>query len=89
MADAYARVSGGIGVVENGTATLGGDTSSSNGGPVTVTTTGTITTEGNNSIGIIAQSVGGGGGVALSTGAAVTGTFKAGTGNGDAVTVNV
>ncbi len=72
--------------------TIGGSGGSSgNGGDVNVTVGAPITTHGNNAVGVIAQSVGGGGGILLTSGlsAGVTPTFSGGTGNGGNVTVNV
>jgi outer membrane autotransporter protein len=48
-----------------------------------------ITTSGTNAFGILAQSVGGGGGAVISTGDAVTPTFTMGFGNASKVTVNI
>jgi hypothetical protein len=61
-----------------------------NGGIVTVTNTGTITTTGKNAVAILAQSVGGGGGVLVTSGlGTVTPTYGTGDGYGSNVTVNV
>ncbi|MBD8891003.1 autotransporter outer membrane beta-barrel domain-containing protein [Roseibium litorale] len=73
----------------------GGGGSGSNGGTVTVNRGGEITTTGTHAIGILAQSVGGGGGIA-GTGELITGTelpvnvhlTDGGNGNGGAVTVS-
>ena len=84
-------IGGGGGLaVAAGTATLGGSPAGGgNGGKVTVTSNGAISTSGVNAIGILAQSVGGGGGAVLSTGDAVTANFLKGNGNAGAVTVTV
>ncbi|MEO6787472.1 MAG: autotransporter outer membrane beta-barrel domain-containing protein [Chthoniobacteraceae bacterium] len=59
------------------------------GGAVTVTNTGSITVNGNNSIGIFAQSVGGGGGMVMpGSGATSVVSESGGTGNGGVVTIN-
>ena len=59
------------------------------GGDVTVTNTGSIVINGNNSIGIFAQSVGGGGGmVAPGGGATSVTTQSGGTGDGGVVTID-
>lgn len=62
---------GGVGEADYyGKITMGGDaTSGGNGGTVTVDVSGTITTTGGAAHGILAQSVGGGGGIGGSTGA--------------------
>jgi hypothetical protein len=52
------------GAVSSATVSVGGSAASGNGGDVSVTNAGQITIEGNNSIAILAQSVGGGGGTA-------------------------
>ena len=69
--------------------TLGGATGADGkGGDVTVTNNGTITINGNNSVGIFAQSVGGGGGLVQPGGGASALTLATGnTGNGGTVTV--
>ena len=72
--------------------TIGGSGGASgNGGDVSVTVSAPITTYGKNSIGVIAQSVGGGGGILLTSGmlGGVTPTFTGGNGNGGSVTVDV
>lgn len=72
--------------------TIGGSGGASgNGGDVSVTVSAPITTYGKNSVGVIAQSVGGGGGILLTSGmlGGVTPTFTAGNGNGGSVTVDV
>jgi uncharacterized protein with beta-barrel porin domain len=81
---------GGLAVSSGGAATLGGAPSGAlSGGAVTVTSSGRISTTGDNAFGILAQSVGGGGGAVLSTGNSVTPTFVAGNGSSEAVTVTV
>ncbi|VCU70690.1 Autotransporter beta-domain protein [Pigmentiphaga humi] len=83
-------VAGGGGLAyASGSATLGGAPSGSNAGAVLVNSNAAISTSGVNAFGILAQSVGGGGGAVISTGGAVAPTFKAGSGNASAVTVNV
>ena len=72
--------------------TIGGSgNASGNGGEVKVAVTGAITTHGKNSVGVIAQSVGGGGGILLTSGLTgeVKPSFTAGTGKGGNVTVDV
>ncbi|MPS50105.1 autotransporter outer membrane beta-barrel domain-containing protein [Alcaligenaceae bacterium SAGV3] len=82
-----------------GSATLGGSTSGSNGAAVNVCNSfsngncagngaigGSITTWGDASIGLLAQSIGGGGGAVLASGNAVSANFKHGIGYGGAVT---
>ena len=67
-----------------------GGTSSGNGAAVSVTSSAPIMTSGQNAIGILAQSVGGGGGLLLNPGSgAVTASTVTGTGNGGNVTVAV
>lgn len=72
---------------------LGGQGSTGNGGPVTVTEDGSITTTGANAFGIIAQSIGGGGGLVASSGSfaqpvTIQGaTLGGGNGDGGAVSV--
>ncbi|WP_171878151.1 hypothetical protein [Mesorhizobium loti] len=68
---------------------IGGDTGAEGkGGAVTVSNTGSITINGDNSIGIFAQSVGGGGGlVKAGGGAGAVESQSGGTGNGGIVTV--
>ncbi|HWB50662.1 MAG TPA: hypothetical protein VG651_16255 [Stellaceae bacterium] len=61
---------------------------SGNAGAVNVTVGGPITTSGAGAVGVVAQSVGGGGGIALSSGA-LTPSFVKGNGNGGNVTVTV
>jgi uncharacterized protein with beta-barrel porin domain len=76
----------------NGTnVTMGGVTSAvGHGGNVVVTNNSEIRTSGANSVGILAQSVGGGGGVIMMSGAGtISPTWAAGKGNGGSVTVNV
>ena len=59
------------------------------GGDVTVNNTGSIVINGDNSIGIFAQSVGGGGGIVAPGGGATSVTTEAGgTGNGGTVTID-
>ena len=67
-----------------------------NGGAVDVTVAGRVQTRGNGAIGVLAQSIGGGGGIAGDSSAAQYGTgmignagLTASTGNGGAVNVNV
>ena len=68
----------------------GSSQSSGNGGEVNVTVSAPITTYGNGSVGVIAQSVGGGGGILATSGiSGITPTFVGGSGNGGSVTVNV
>lgn len=68
----------------------GSSQSSGNGGEVNVTVSAPITTYGNGSVGVIAQSVGGGGGILATSGiSGITPTFVGGTGNGGNVTVYV
>ncbi|MGL4543597.1 MAG: hypothetical protein ACRCUI_13920, partial [Polymorphobacter sp.] len=66
-----------------------GGAAPANGGSVTLTMDSAVTTTGARSIGVLAQSVGGGGGVALSASDPLTGMFAAGNGDGGAVVVNV
>jgi hypothetical protein len=64
--------------------------SNGNGGAVTVTNNSTISTSGANAVGILAQSVGGGGGAFVTSGlGTIRPTYNAGEGYGGAVTVNV
>ncbi|MCD8515782.1 MAG: autotransporter outer membrane beta-barrel domain-containing protein [Burkholderiaceae bacterium] len=64
--------------------------SSGDGGDVTVTVSGSVTTTGTNAIGVFAQSVGGGGGAFMSVGLGeLTPNFSAGEGDGGDVTVNI
>lgn len=64
--------------------------SSGDGGDVTVTVGGSVTTTGRNAIGVFAQSVGGGGGAFVSVGLGeLTPGFSAGDGDGGDVTVNI
>jgi len=79
-------------LVVNSNVNIGGvGSNSGNGGNVKVDVNAPITTYGNNSIGVIAQSVGGGGGILLTSGLKdlITPTFTAGVGSGGSVTVNV
>lgn len=63
--------------------------SNGNGGAVTVTTNSSVSATGANAIGILAQSVGGGGGAFVTSGVGtITPTYNAGTGYGGAVTIN-
>jgi hypothetical protein len=85
-------IGGGGGLVTmNGMPQFGGTTTSgSNASTVTVNTNGTIVTNGNAAPGVIATSIGGGGGVAiLSDSALEYVTSLKGRGNGGNVTVNV
>jgi hypothetical protein len=64
--------------------------SSGDGGDVTVTVGGSVTTTGTNAIGVFAQSVGGGGGAFMSVGLGeLTPNFSAGDGDGGDVTVTI
>ncbi|MDO9025920.1 MAG: hypothetical protein Q7U61_15045, partial [Zwartia sp.] len=64
--------------------------SSGDGGDVTVTIGGAVTTTGTSSVGVFAQSVGGGGGAFTSVGSGqLTPGFSAGDGDGGNVTVNI
>lgn len=69
----------------------GSGSNGGNGGNVRVDVNAPITTNGNNSVGVIAQSVGGGGGILLTSGLkdVIVPTFTPGAGNGGDVTVNV
>jgi hypothetical protein len=70
--------------------TLPSGSSHGDGGAVTVTNNSTISTFGANAVGILAQSVGGGGGAFVTSGlGTITPTYNAGNGYGGAVTVNV
>ena len=83
---------GGSDTITNGSnLTLGGDRhSSGNGGAVNVTNNSSISSTGNDAIGILAQSIGGGGGTFVTSGkATVQPTYNHGEGYGGAVTVNV
>ena len=76
-------------VINGGNITIGGSSNSSgNGGAVNVTVSAPITTTGIGSVGVVAQSVGGGGGILATSG--ITGIApiaSGGTGNGGAVSV--
>ncbi|MEG1768765.1 MAG: autotransporter outer membrane beta-barrel domain-containing protein, partial [Comamonas sp.] len=80
---------GGLAYGATGKSTLGGAPSGSNGQAVAVTSNASITTSGDNAFGILAQSVGGGGGAVITNTASNTGTFGNGVGHAGAVTVNV
>lgn len=69
----------------------GSGSASGNGGDVKVDVSAPISTNGTNSVGVLAQSVGGGGGVLLTSGlnGSVTPAFSGGSGSGGNVTVNV
>ena len=80
---------GGIGSYSTAIAIGGNNTASQAGGAVTVANSASIITNGAGAPGILAQSVGGGGGIGLTTQATGTITTNAGNGAGGAVTVNV
>lgn len=89
---ALASLQGNTAVSTPTNVTIGGASNvSGNGGDVKVTVSAPITTYGKNSVGVIAQSVGGGGGVLLTSGlmGEVNHKFTGGTGNGGNVTVDV
>ncbi|WP_027036867.1 autotransporter outer membrane beta-barrel domain-containing protein [Mesorhizobium ciceri] len=68
---------------------IGGDTGATGkGGDVTVTNTGQITLTGDGSVGIFAQSVGGGGGVVTAGTDGIIEAVNGGSGNGGKVTIN-
>ncbi|BCG73009.1 outer membrane autotransporter barrel domain-containing protein [Mesorhizobium sp. 113-1-2] len=68
---------------------IGGDTGATGkGGDVTVTNTGQIRLTGNGSVGIFAQSVGGGGGVVTAGTDGIVQAVAGGSGNGGVVTIN-
>jgi len=66
----------------------GKDGATGKGGDVTVTNTGQIVLTGRGSVGIFAQSVGGGGGVVTAGTAGIVEATSGGTGNGGVVTIN-
>ena len=80
---------GGLAYAATGSSVLGGAPSGTNGQAVLVNSSAPITTTGINAFGILAQSVGGGGGAVITNGAASDATFGNGVGNAGAVTVNV
>lgn len=89
---ALASLQGNTTISNSTKVTIGGSGGvSGNGGDVNVTVKAPITTYGKNSVGVIAQSVGGGGGILLTSGmlGGVTPMFTGGTGNGGSVTVDV
>ena len=82
-------MSAGSGRLQLGNGNAAGSLSAASGGNISVSAGGSITTSGINSPGILAQSVGGGGGIVLTAGSASTSTARAGNGNGGNVTVTI
>ena len=81
----------GASVINGSNIVIGGSSSSSgNGGNVVITVNAPITTSGKGSVGIVAQSVGGGGGILATSGiSGLTPVTTGGTGNGGAVSVTI
>lgn len=79
------------GKADSGSATIGGSSeTNAKGSDVNVTIKKSITVSGTSAVGVLAQSVGGGGGALLTSGySGLNPTFSAGSGNGGDVTVKV